>query len=149
LYHVDLKSEEPIYDALSYVWGTVVYDRSFECPTGIVMITKSLDVALQRLRSPEKIQHIWADGICINQQNILERESQVKLMGLVYTQAKMVKIWLGPDTLHVAKKAFGLVEQFSLNLANYRDITMDWSPLVELSSLEYFKRIWVRGTSRH
>jgi hypothetical protein len=104
------------------------------------MITKSLDVALQRLRSPEKIQHIWADGICINQQNILERESQVKLMGLVYTQAKMVKIWLGPDTLHVAKKAFGLVEQFSLNLANYRDITMDWSPLVELSSLEYFKR---------
>jgi hypothetical protein len=153
LQHFDLKSEVPSFDALSYVWGVAAYDRTFEChmQSRIVMITSSLEEALQRLRSPHEIMNIWADGICINQHDTSERESQVKLMGQLYTRAKQVKIWLGLDPDHAAKKAFDLLKQYGLSeLAIYsfdptalRDPEMDWSPLAKLSKLDYFKRIWV------
>jgi hypothetical protein len=148
--HFDLEYETPIFDALSYVWGAAIYDRSFECDSGIVMITKSLEEALKRLRSPHEVRQIWADGICINQQDVLEREGQVKLMGQLYTRAHAVQIWLGPDPNHAAKRAFDFIMrhvQTSVIWDNYtelRDPAMDWSPLAELSKLEYFKRIWVR-----
>jgi hypothetical protein len=155
LQHFDLKSEIPSFDALSYVWGVAVYDQTFECHMPIridtVMITKSLEEALQRLRSPQEIKHIWADGICINQHDISERENQVKLMGQLYTRAKQVKIWLGPDSDHAAKKSFDLLKRYGLSVASkysfdsttLRDPAIDWSPLSELSKLEYFNRIWV------
>jgi hypothetical protein len=154
LQHFDLESERRIFDALSYVWGAVIYDRTFECPTGIVMITKSLEVALQRIRSSEWTEYIWADGICINQQDMLERESQVKLMGQVYTESRLVKIWLGSDPSHAARRAFNFIRRDgrryadNLTVAAFEDPAMDWSPLVDLSKLEYFKRIWVRGKPR-
>jgi hypothetical protein len=141
LQHSDLESERPIFEALSYVWGAVIYDCSFECPTGIVKITDSLEVALQRLRSPRKTKHIWADGICINQQDILERGSQVKLMGQIYSGAHSVKIWLG----RAARRAFDFILASG---SRWRKPNMDLSPLAELSKLEYFKRIWVRVRSR-
>jgi hypothetical protein len=151
LQHFDLEDQSPIFDALSYVWGAAIYDRFLECQSGIVMITRSLEEALRRLRSPHEARHIWADGICINQQDILERESQVKLMGQLYTRAQSVNIWLGPDSNHAAKRAFDFIKQHvemsasGCNWAALRDPAMDWSPLAELSRLEYFKRIWVRG----
>jgi hypothetical protein len=158
LEHFDLellKSQHAHFDALSYVWGHVVYDRPFECQTGIVLITKSLEEALQKLRSSQRTQYIWADGVCINQQDRLERESQVKLMGQVYTRALQVKIWLGPDPTHAARRAFNFIRQYGriyvhkLDIATWEDSVMDWSPLAELVKLEYFKRIWVRETFRH
>jgi len=39
----------------------------------------------------------FADAICIDQQNLQERASQVQLMGQVYTSAQRVHIWLGPE----------------------------------------------------
>lgn len=38
---------------------------------------------------------IWIDAICINQNDNIERASQVKLMDVIYTNAALVKIWLG------------------------------------------------------
>jgi hypothetical protein len=153
LQHFDLKSEVPSFDALSYVWGVAVYERTFEChmQSRVVMITSSLEEALQRLRSPHEITNIWADGICINQHDTSERESQVKLMGQLYTRAQQVKIWLGPDSDHAAKETFYLLRQKGLSRTPglpfdrtaLRDPAMDWSPLTKLSKLEYFKRIWV------
>jgi hypothetical protein len=154
LQHFDLELESPIFVALPYVWGAVVYDRSVECQSSIVTITKSLEEAFQRNHSPHKTRHIWADGICINQHDIPERESQVKLVGQIYTRAKLVKIWVGPDTNYVARKAFSLLKEctspiYSLNTTAMRDPAMDWSLLAELSKLEYFKRLWVRRIPSH
>lgn len=39
----------------------------------------------------------WADAICINQQDIYERNSQVLLMRHIYEGAEQVLIWLGKD----------------------------------------------------
>jgi hypothetical protein len=38
----------------------------------------------------------WADSICINQADVHERSSQVRLMNTIYRSAEMVAIWLGP-----------------------------------------------------
>lgn len=38
---------------------------------------------------------IWADAVCINQQDLDERSSQVGVMGDIYKAAKDCQIWLG------------------------------------------------------
>lgn len=38
---------------------------------------------------------LWIDAICIDQSNQLERNHQVKLMGIIYSQARRVHAWLG------------------------------------------------------
>lgn len=41
---------------------------------------------------------LWVDAICINQEDLWERSSQVRLMRLIYEGARNVLIWLGwPD----------------------------------------------------
>jgi hypothetical protein len=41
---------------------------------------------------------LWIDAMCINQKDIDERNRQVWLMGQVYSKAKAVIIWLGPQS---------------------------------------------------
>jgi hypothetical protein len=36
------------------------------------------------------------DAVCINQENLLERNSQVQIMDQIYRNAETVRIWLGP-----------------------------------------------------
>lgn len=40
---------------------------------------------------------IWIDGLCIDQDNIGERNAQVQRMRGIYKKAKQVSIWLGPE----------------------------------------------------
>jgi hypothetical protein len=40
---------------------------------------------------------VWIDAICINQDDILERNVQVQMMGMVYEKATCVLIWLGEE----------------------------------------------------
>lgn len=44
-----------------------------------------------------RILVLWADGICINQKDILERASQVKLMGDIYSKAQATAAYLGEN----------------------------------------------------
>ncbi|KAF2844805.1 hypothetical protein T440DRAFT_483907 [Plenodomus tracheiphilus IPT5] len=39
----------------------------------------------------------WTDSICIDQSNVKERGSQVRLMNSIYRSAEFVGIWLGPS----------------------------------------------------
>ncbi|WYZ46682.1 hypothetical protein EsH8_IX_000907 [Colletotrichum jinshuiense] len=94
------------YDALSYKWGDS-NDRVKVLVNGMEMsVSRSLDIALRYLRHKDKETPIWADAICINQEDFKERSVQVSLMGKIYTQAKCVRIWLGeagPDTAAAMK----------------------------------------------
>jgi hypothetical protein len=40
---------------------------------------------------------IWIDALCINQDDLEERASQVKLMGHIYERAALVMIWFGNE----------------------------------------------------
>jgi hypothetical protein len=82
--------------ALSYSWG--------EQPTLVpfvvgshqdFLISLDLHYALRNLRHGHQPCYVWIDTICINQADIAERNSQVKIMREVYARAKSVCIWLG------------------------------------------------------
>ena len=77
LVRADLE-DEPIYDALSYTWGDHEDLKKVTCNGINIAVSRNLIAALLRLRTEEKTQVVWADPICINQQNLAERGSQVK-----------------------------------------------------------------------
>jgi hypothetical protein len=41
--------------------------------------------------------YLWADAICINQEDTSERASQIQLMRCTYSLAKVVLAWLGDN----------------------------------------------------
>jgi hypothetical protein len=59
------------------------------------LISFDLHYALRNLRHEHQPRYVWIDTICINQLDVTERNSQVRLMRDVYTHAKSVCIWLG------------------------------------------------------
>ncbi|KAK4167844.1 heterokaryon incompatibility protein-domain-containing protein [Cladorrhinum sp. PSN259] len=96
------------YDALSYAWGDKTNKRAIIVNGRIVLITTSLEAALRHLRYPFRRRTLWADAICINQNDALEKNHQVPMMGQIYFKASLVISWLGESTSD-AKTAFNFV----------------------------------------
>ncbi|KAI1322839.1 HET domain protein [Xylariaceae sp. FL0255] len=84
-----------LYEALSYTWGSSEKIRTVYTETGYLFITENLYVALLRLRNHAFPRIIWADGICINQDDNEEKYRQIKIMAMTYTKAARVIVWLG------------------------------------------------------
>ena len=96
LVHEDLASPSP-YVALSYAWGNARETKHIELNGCRVPIATSLHGALVALRRKSEPVMLWADALCINQQDRAERAEQVQLMTRIYEGAKSVAIWLGPS----------------------------------------------------
>ena len=58
-------------------------------------MTRNLGVALQSLRSRGLSELLWADALCINQNDLAERSQQVQVMQTAYQSACVVFAWLG------------------------------------------------------
>jgi hypothetical protein len=43
------------------------------------------------------IEALWVDALCINQEDVEERNLQVLRMSSIYRQAQAVLAWLGPE----------------------------------------------------
>ena len=108
-----------VWCALSYVWGEPVFDHRISCSIlqrpdisspqrGLQIerkeaecaITHNLHRALQRLRREDKVRYIWVDQLCINQNDLSERSSQVQKMLQIYQNAGKVFVWLGEEGPH-------------------------------------------------
>jgi hypothetical protein len=91
----------PIYNALSYVWGDGVDSAPAEpeilLDGNSFPVTPNLHSALRHLRSKVKCDPavLWVDAVCINQNNLDERNQQVAMMREIYASATQVTIWLG------------------------------------------------------
>ncbi|PYH87748.1 hypothetical protein BO71DRAFT_278381, partial [Aspergillus ellipticus CBS 707.79] len=94
LKHVFL-SDNPKYEALSYVWGDPNEQDYIYCNGKQVRIGKELFNALKSLRQPNCERTLWADALCINQNNYVEKGKQVEIMGDIYASSQHVLIWLG------------------------------------------------------
>lgn len=93
---VDLDTR-PIYEAISYCWGGPPDERKIICEQGTLPVTKNLYDALHQFRDLEKARTLWADAICINQEDLVERTQQVPLMRRIYEQCSQCIVWLGVD----------------------------------------------------
>ncbi|KAJ4295575.1 hypothetical protein N0V90_007588 [Kalmusia sp. IMI 367209] len=91
--------DNPPYEALSYTWATENGDAS---PSGIVYccsgttipVTTNCEAAIRRLRKPGLRRRLWIDALCIDQNNITERNHQVSLMKHIYESASRVLVYL-------------------------------------------------------
>ncbi|KAG7101112.1 Heterokaryon incompatibility protein 6 like [Verticillium longisporum] len=88
---------EASYEALSYEWGAPDRVCNFGLEHGSIPITTSRHQTLRDLRRKAGVRTIWADGICINQDDLVERTKQVTLMGETYKNASRVLTYIGPD----------------------------------------------------
>ncbi|KAI7774757.1 hypothetical protein LA080_007922 [Diaporthe eres] len=59
-----------------------------------------------------KARYFWIDAICVDQSNVLERNSQVSIMADVFRAAQSVTVWLGPEDQFTAD-ALAAVEAIS------------------------------------
>jgi hypothetical protein len=98
---VDIKKEViPKYEALSYCWKNTdddVADRTIWCEGQPIAVLPNLHDALMRLRYAHEPRRLWADAVCINQNDIPERASQVAMMREIYSCSLRVIIWLGNE----------------------------------------------------
>ena len=98
LVHFEI-DKAPVYGALSYCWGTDPDDRRILCNGHVFHVCPSLERALKRLRAgfgpDQREAYMWADAVCIDQQNVAEKSEQILLMERIYSNAGTVYVDLG------------------------------------------------------
>jgi hypothetical protein len=108
----------PPYTALSYTWGTPAADTELHdeyqfaiiCNDRLVHVTENLFMALRRFHTlPDT--YLWIDQICIDQDDLAEKSTQVARMGTIFANAAGAYIWLGEQD-ETAEKVFDILRNF-------------------------------------
>jgi hypothetical protein len=100
----------PQYEALSYVLGPTEM-KSISLNGQSCDVRENLFDALVNLRHENQQRTLWVDAICINQDDMKERNHRVSRMGSIYSQAEKVVAWLGlSDEFTV--EALGFLQSF-------------------------------------
>lgn len=139
------------YDALSYTWGSPDKPHKLRIGNSNLPIGENLRAALLMLRDPYWHRSIWVDAVCINQDDVKERNHQVHIMKRIYSKAASVVIWLGPGNLS-SQAAIDLI--IKRNWPDGYDDSMKRKELLEnkdqslrrLSAIfkrRWWKRIWI------
>lgn len=91
-------SDIPPYQALSYCWGTTASTETIYVGGVEAKITPNLHSAVLQLRSRRQALLLWADAVCINQEDLEEKKVQIEQMRRIYQLADQVVVWLGEST---------------------------------------------------
>lgn len=78
----------PFHTALSYVWGNPALVRLIRCNSKPFATTENLDLALRQIRRLDVAVLLWVDQICINQDDLQEKNQQVAIMVTIYQRAR-------------------------------------------------------------
>ncbi|KAI0127002.1 heterokaryon incompatibility protein-domain-containing protein [Xylariales sp. AK1849] len=148
----------PNYEAISYHWGSnertdeiLIYDRGV--PMRFPVTKSAFDLLLAR-RSIWRKRTIWIDAICINQNNDLEKATQVQCMREIYQRASRVIIF--PSSDWFARAAAPLLQELHMgaqisddSVRSLRKMAIGqrdsrkWRTILGLFTNDYFSRIWV------
>lgn len=151
--HVVSFEEAPKYTALSYAWGSPK-DEGTICLDGVITtIRLNLWNFLAECRRSRFAGFLWIDALCIDQNNVQERNHQVGIMGQIYRRADMVIAWLGLGYEEALNRMTEAVEDIVLE-DHKGDISDKETPetapravLVEyletLSESDYWSRLWI------
>lgn len=151
--------DDPLeYNALSYAWGisnlsSDVYTRWLVCDGALLPVTTNLHDALRNLRRPNSSRFIWADAICIDQKNAMERNSQVLMMPDIYHNARRTIVWLGEDSpAEDGRLSMQYIQDCSKFLSSTQKSVMPSQssiPLATFSSWPWFERRWILQEIHH
>ena len=144
LHNTDLDQTDHLpYFALSYTWQLPdISDHAVTRPVApaIILDYQSLEIGSnlydfleQKLALPDEPDEpdspylMWIDAICINQDDMAERSSQVAFMRRIYQLADYVVVWLGRHDVH-SRRAMSLIESlaaYARNDDSYLEIDID------------------------
>jgi hypothetical protein len=100
LHHADLDATlPPSYETISYVWGDAFRTDTLYVDDNLVSVPASSVAALRRMRLQNEKRIVWLDAICIDQQNVAERNQQVAMMGDIYLCGAGNLIYLGEENI--------------------------------------------------
>lgn len=171
---IELKDAPDLYpfQAISYAWGSKNPIKDTLMIDGRPLaINASLGDALRQVRKPDEAQDgqgqaLWADEICIHQNDDDEKGNQVRRMGDVYKASGCTLICLGPglepqDQWH-AREVATLIDDVNAMMARefeeclgvwdsfpypQRDdplvVPKRWESWNRLTKCEWFRRGWV------
>ena len=115
---------EPFVDPTAVIFTKVPRCFPVKCGGRLILVTRNLRNALRRLRQYKNIQNsapahstqgkmaaemanynknihlYWIDAICIDQEDLRERSTQVSLMSKIYRQAQCTMAWLGEENAY-------------------------------------------------
>jgi hypothetical protein len=120
--------DPPSYQALSYCWGDENETFTINLEGYDWQITENLYEALSAIRLTTEPILLWIDAICINPDDIPEKNSQIQRMGDIFESATRVLAWLGKGDVDVSEP-FEMIYQFSELLANIiaEEMHPNWS----------------------
>lgn len=138
-HQASLDDLEDDYEAISYCWGKdgqkcTLYTESLATFT----VTENLGLALKRFRLKTDTRRLWADAVCINQNDIKEKETQIPLMVNIFRGARRVLAWLGPG-------GNGEEDVMRELARTSRDGSQPWPYIPNLQAvlgMEWFNRMW-------
>jgi hypothetical protein len=144
--------KETEYTALSYTWGSKPSnpsDHEIFINGNRFSVYKNL---LRFLSHAKLLQHkldgpFWIDAICIDQDDNTERTQQVQFMPRIYSTAREILVWLGPQyaSSELVMKVFA--KAAPLNKAASRFWRILSSPsglaLASLCNRPYWSRLWI------
>lgn len=87
---------EACFEATSYVWGSSIKDEEIMCGEQAIAITINLSIVLRSVRTNIP-RVLWANSICIDQDDPDVGARQIVIMGQIYRAATNVLIFLGAD----------------------------------------------------
>ncbi|RDL42302.1 uncharacterized protein BP5553_02281 [Venustampulla echinocandica] len=123
-------ASKPVYECLSYTWGSEEADKRITVNGQEFLVRKNLFFALRQLRQKTP-RALWIDAICINQNDIPERNAQVSMMEFVYKRATRVLVWLG-----LAAEKYMAVDR-ELNIVRSADNAK------AIATHPYWSRLWI------
>ncbi|KAI9785908.1 MAG: hypothetical protein M1839_008174 [Geoglossum umbratile] len=147
LRHASL-TDNPEYEALSYVWGDPSDTRPISLDGQVFQVTANLHAALRRLRHRTK-KVFWIDAICINQSDPRERAHQVHMMRDIFSSAKRVVAWLR-EADENGRVGLGIMATMRQQpwccrspggLRQFYSVL--WGCLLGIFDRPYWKRVWV------
>lgn len=95
---------------------------------------------LHYLRPRSGIRTVWIDALCINQKDVIERETQVAMMKTIYQSSLRVVVYLGEDIVKVDSRRHR--PRHVLHDLDYW-IPQSQTNLKQLLERRYFSRVWI------
>ncbi|RMY42839.1 hypothetical protein D0865_11662 [Hortaea werneckii] len=160
----------PPYAAMSYTWGDPPAQETILIHGHTFTVRWNCRYMLRQLKKHRPYGYFWVDAICINQDDLAEKNCQVQMMGEIYEHAECVIACLGEHAddshllfehlgdLEAAMRAHGVAQE-KIDFARGRSLrvpTFAWlgtigrvvaydlcNALDALMRRRYWTRVWI------
>ncbi|KAH7394789.1 heterokaryon incompatibility protein-domain-containing protein [Pyrenochaeta sp. MPI-SDFR-AT-0127] len=129
--------ELPFFEAVSYTWDDPMITTPVTCSGMTIQVMKSVENLLRRFRLAADTRLLWVDAMCINQEDLQERNDQVRAMDIIYQRASRVLIYLG-EADDYSDSAMDAIAERKPSTSSIQKMVLDF-----FEHRKWFSRVWV------